>query len=152
MELASQSIGIGLVISLFFSHTLGITAGGMVVPGYIALMIHHPLRIIGTIGVALITLFTLRIISNFMFIYGTRRLVFAILLGFVYGELSRRLLVIPFPQYTLEIQSIGYIIPGLIANWMERQGIIQTLCAMLVASVFVKLLLILLTGGKIIIL
>jgi len=36
----------GLVISLIFSETLGLAAGGMVVPGYLALMIHEPLRIV----------------------------------------------------------------------------------------------------------
>ena len=37
-----QSVGIGLALSLFFSETLGLAAGGMVVPGYVALMLHHP--------------------------------------------------------------------------------------------------------------
>jgi hypothetical protein len=43
-EIVIQAIGIGLVLSLIFSETLGLAAGGMVVPGYVALMIHHPLR------------------------------------------------------------------------------------------------------------
>ena len=50
-----EAIGLGLLISLFFSETLGLAAGGMVVPGYVALMLHHPLRILGTVGVSLAT-------------------------------------------------------------------------------------------------
>ena len=38
-EVIMQAIGIGLVLSLIFSETLGLAAGGMVVPGYAALMI-----------------------------------------------------------------------------------------------------------------
>ena len=47
--MVEEAIGLGLVISLMFSETLGLAAGGMVVPGYLALLIHEPLRIIGTV-------------------------------------------------------------------------------------------------------
>ena len=36
------SIGLGLVTSLAFSEILGVAAGGMVVPGYIALYLDRP--------------------------------------------------------------------------------------------------------------
>lgn len=148
--MVAQAIGLGLVISLIFSETLGLTAGGMVVPGYIALMLDHPLTIAWTIVIAIASLLTLNLLSNLMFIYGKRRFVLVILIGFIYGEISRRLLVFTLPKFTLELQVVGYIIPGLITNWMERQGVILTLCIMLVTAVFVRLLLILLTGGKLI--
>lgn len=146
--MVAEAIGLGLIISLVFSETLGVTAGGMVVPGYIALMLHQPLAIGWTIVLSIATLLTLNLISNFMFIYGKRRFVVVILIGFIYGEISRRLLVFTLPRFTVELQVVGYIIPGLIANWMERQGIIRTLCVMLVTAVFVRLVLILLSGGK----
>ena len=47
--MVEQAIGLGLVVSLIFSETLGLAAGGMVVPGYLALMIHEPLRTAGTV-------------------------------------------------------------------------------------------------------
>ena len=50
-----SAIGLGLFISLIFSETLGVAAGGMVVPGYLALMVHDPMRIAGTIIVSLVT-------------------------------------------------------------------------------------------------
>jgi len=147
-----QSVGLGLVVSLIFSETLGLAAGGMVVPGYMALMIHDPARIAGTILVSLMTYYTIRVISNFVFIYGRRRTVIIIITGFIFGWLSREFLIFGLPGgQTLEFQAIGYIIPGLIANWMERQGVIQTLSTMVVAAVFVRLLLMIFTGGKVII-
>jgi poly-gamma-glutamate biosynthesis protein PgsC/CapC len=148
-EIIIQAVGLGLVLSLAFSETLGVAAGGMVVPGYIALMIHHPLRIVGTILVSLITFVSIKFLSNYMFIYGRRRTVLVILFGFVFGWLSRELLIIQTSAITLELQTIGLIIPGLIANWMERQGVVRTICTMIIAAVFIRLLLMIITGGEV---
>ncbi|MBT7311770.1 poly-gamma-glutamate biosynthesis protein PgsC, partial [bacterium] len=43
-----QAIGLGLVISLIFSEVMGVAAGGLIVPGYIAMYLDQPLRIVGT--------------------------------------------------------------------------------------------------------
>ena len=48
------------------------------------------------------------------------------------------------------LQSIGYIIPGLIAYWMLRQGIVETLCTMLMAAFIVRLALVVAHGGRLI--
>lgn len=147
-----QSVGLGLVVSLLCSETLGLAAGGMVVPGYMALMIHDPYKIVGTILVSLLTFFLVRILSNYIFIYGRRRTVLVILIGFGLGWLARQYFVFTLPSgQILEFQAIGFIIPGLIANWMERQGIIQTLSTMIIAAVVVRLLLMIFTGGKVIV-
>ena len=148
-EIIIQAVGIGLVLSLAFSETLGVAAGGMVVPGYVALMIHHPLRIVGTVLVSLLTFLSMKFLSNYMFIYGRRRTVMVILLGFLFGWLSRELLIIKTSMLTIELQTIGLIIPGLIANWMERQGVIKTISTMIIAAVFIRLLLMIITGGEV---
>ena len=148
-EIIIEAVGIGLILSLVFTETLGLAAGGMVVPGYVALMIHHPLRIVGTILVSLLTFLTIRFLSNYIFIYGRRRTVMVILIGFLFGWLSRELLVIQTTAWTLEIQTIGLIIPGLIANWMERQGVIKTISTMIIAAVMIRLLLMIITGGEV---
>ena len=148
--LIMQAIGLGLVLSLIFSEVLGLAAGGMVVPGYIALMIHQPLRILGTIVVALITFFAVKLMSNYMFLYGRRRTVMIILVGFCFGWASREVFVISPSGLNVEFQAIGYIIPGLIANWMERQGVVQTISMMIVAGVLVRMLLMIFSGGEVI--
>jgi poly-gamma-glutamate biosynthesis protein PgsC/CapC len=144
------AIGLGLVISLIFSETLGLAAGGMVVPGYLALMIHEPLRIVGTVACALLTLGALKLLSQYTFIYGRRRIVVAVLIGFVFGALSRDLLIFRWHEAPLDLRTIGFVIPGLIANWMERQGVLQTLCVMTTTAVLVRLLLMLMGGGALI--
>jgi gamma-polyglutamate biosynthesis protein CapC len=153
-SLVMQAIGLGLLVSLGFSETLGLAAGGMVVPGYVALMIHHPLRILGTIIVALVTFWIVKLLSNYTFIYGRRRTVMIIMVGFCLGWASKELFIIYPPNmstdFSLEFQSIGYIIPGLIANWMERQGVVETITTMIVAGVLVRMLLMIFTGGEVI--
>ncbi|MBD3168652.1 MAG: poly-gamma-glutamate biosynthesis protein PgsC [candidate division Zixibacteria bacterium] len=129
---------------------MGLAAGGMVVPGYVALMLGTPLRLAGTIVVALLTYALIKLLSNYMFIYGKRRTVLVILIGFALGWVSREFFVINIEGLSVEFQSIGYIIPGLIANWMERQGVIQTICTMIIAAVIVRLSLIILGGGGLI--
>lgn len=148
--MVETAVGIGLVMSLIFSETLGLAAGGMVVPGYLALMIHEPFRIIGTVACALLTLATLKILSRYILIYGRRRIVVAVLVGFCFGSLSRELLFARGPAASVDLRAIGFVIPGLIANWMEQQGVVQTLCVMVTTTVLVRLVLMLLNGGNLI--
>ena len=148
--MVEEAIGLGLAISLIFSETLGLAAGGMVVPGYLALMIHEPMRIVGTLAVSLLTLGTLKLLSRYTLIYGRRRIVAAVLIGFIYGALSRDLLVFKLHDVPVDLRTIGFVIPGLIANWMERQGVVQTACVMTTTAVLVRLLLMLINGGNLI--
>lgn len=140
------AVGLGLVLSLIFSETLGVAAGGMVVPGYIALFLHRPFVVAGTVVASLFTLWSLKLLTNFVLIYGRRRIVLTVLLGFVFGWAAKNLLTFSFPPYSLHLASIGYIIPGLIANWMERQGAVKTLSVMMIAAVIVRLVLMLVSG------
>jgi poly-gamma-glutamate biosynthesis protein PgsC/CapC len=142
------SIGLGLCVSLFFSEFFGIAAGGMVVPGYIALYLNRPLVIITTVLVSLLTYFIVNSLGGFMIIYGKRRTVLMILLGFLLGWLVRLLEPMPLGPQAVELSIVGYIIPGLIAIWMDRQGIIETITALVTSSTIVRLVLIILYGRE----
>ncbi len=148
-DLVMQSIGLGLLLSLVFSETLGLAAGGMIVPGYMALMIHQPLRIVGTMVVALATFGVLKALSRYAFIYGRRRIVFTILIGFILGWISRETFHLHWGHQNYAFYTVGMVIPGLIANWMDRQGIVPTLSMMLIAAVLVRLLLMIVSGGDV---
>ena len=74
----------------------------------------------------------------------------AVLIGFVFGALSRDLLLMRYRDLPIDLRTIGYVLPGLIANWMERQGVISTLCVMITTAVLVRLLLMLINGGDLI--
>ena len=139
-QLVGLAIGIGMGLSLILTETLGVTAGGVIVPGYIALYIHEPYKVVITFSVSLIVLLIIKILSQFIFIYGKRRLVLSLMLGFFFGYLSKIYL-------DSDLSSIGNIIPGLLASWMDRQGVFQTMSVLIIIAVATRLILIVLLGG-----
>ena len=143
--MAEVTIGLGIVLSLLLSETLGVTAGGIIVPGYIALYIHQPFQVIITLLVAIIVWAIIQILGKQVFLYGKRRIVLALILGFFFGFLSRNFIF--FSQDMVSLAVIGNIIPGLIANWMDRQGVIRTISVVILTAVMVKLAIILIFGG-----
>ena len=132
-------IGIGMVLSLFLTETLGVTAGGIIVPGYIAMNLENPERLVITFGVSIITFLLIKLLSQYIMIYGKRRLVLALLIGFLLGYLSRSENMITAGLGTTEFMVIGNIIPGLIANWMDRQGVLRTISTVLITAGITKL-------------
>ncbi|MDP7027064.1 MAG: poly-gamma-glutamate biosynthesis protein PgsC [Candidatus Marinimicrobia bacterium] len=132
-------IGIGMVLSLFLTETLGVTAGGIIVPGYIAMNLENPERLVITFGVSIITFLFIKLLSQYIMVYGKRRLVLALLIGFLLGYLSRLENMITAGVGTTEFMVIGNIIPGLIANWMDRQGALRTISTVLITAGITKL-------------
>ena len=139
------TIGLGIVLSLLLSETLGVTAGGIIVPVYMALYLHQPLQVIITILVAILVWGIIQVLGKKVFLYGKRRIVLALILGFFFGFISRNFIYLP--QEIGSAAVIGNIIPGLIANWMDRQGVIRTVSVVILTAVIVKLSTILLFGG-----
>ena len=139
-QLIGLIIGIGMLLSLILTETLGVTAGGVIVPGYIALYLDQPYKIIITLIVALMVLSIIKVLSNFIFIYGKRRLVLSLMLGFLFGYFAK--------IYLGDVDaSIGNIIPGLLASWMDRQGAFKTISVLMIIAVAARLIFIVLMGG-----
>lgn len=165
LNLLALSIGIGLVVSLLFSEFFGLAAGGLVVPGYFALNLNRPIDIAVTLAAALLTFFLVRIASTFVIVYGRRRTALMILVGYAVGVLlnaaigavlesgaapvdhamlsGRSAALIAQTRDAIEAGVIGYIVPGLIAIWLDRQGVLPTLAALVTSAVLVRLVLIL---------
>jgi len=135
-----QAIGIGIAIGFLFYELVGLSPGGIVVPGYIALFINQPLRIMVTVAIAILTYYIVSFLSNYLILYGKRRFLSMILISFLVKWIVESF-IFQFPVTNIEIQSIGYIIPGLLANEMKRQGIIPTLLAMSIVAILVRLIL-----------
>ncbi len=150
IELLVLSIGIGLAVSLLFSEGFGFAPGGLVVPGYIALFLTEPTFVLITLAAALLTFLVVRGLATLLIIYGRRRTVLMILIGYLAGILLPTAVQGTAPTLEGDISVIGYIIPGLIAIWMDRQGPIETISALVVVSVLVRLVLILTVGERLI--
>lgn len=135
-----EAIGIGIVTSFLFTEWIGLYAGGLIVPGYFALFGDQPLRIGISLIVALLTYAVLRGVSNVMILYSRRRFMAAVLIGYLLGGLCR-IFVTDYLPVAQDLRVIGYIIPGLIANDMVKQGIWRTVFAVLIVSIIVRLIL-----------
>ena len=135
-------IGIGMVLSLLATETLGVTAGGIIVPGYIAMhmTLENSIMIVVTFGISIITFLIIKTLSRFILIYGKRRLVLALLLGFLLGYFAKLNTIALSEMTNMDLMVIGNIVPGLIANWMDRQGVLRTICTILITASVTKLL------------
>lgn len=145
MELLPISIGLGLVVSLLLAELGLVSAAGMVVPGYVALALGSPKSLLILVGASILTYGALRLFGRFLVIYGRRRTALAVLVGYLLGALGTRLLALEGGPADL---TIGYIIPGLIAIWMDRQGVVGTLASLTICSAFVRFLLLIFFGAE----
>ncbi|MBM4169826.1 MAG: poly-gamma-glutamate biosynthesis protein PgsC [Ignavibacteria bacterium] len=138
-----ESLLIGLVLGFLFYELVGVSPGGVIAPGYLALFIHDPPKIISTVVLAVVVWFLLGFLGSRLAVYGKRKLLVALLLGFCLKLIVQQWIE-PLDILRWDIDSIGYLIPGLIANEMSRQEPIPTLSALGVVTVAVYLVLLLL--------
>ena len=52
--IVALSIGLGMVFSLLLTEIIGLTAGGIIVPGWVALHLHNPVSVFMTFLIAII--------------------------------------------------------------------------------------------------
>jgi len=140
-------IGIGLVVSLLYAEMFSVAPGGIIVPGYLALGVHDPAALLMTFGVSLLTFFAVRVIATVTIIYGRRRTALMILVAFLIGSLVRAGFAVGPLLGPFEIDVIGFIVPGLIAIWMDRQGVVVTVSSALTGTVATRLAGLLLLGA-----
>jgi poly-gamma-glutamate biosynthesis protein PgsC/CapC len=133
-------LGVGLTASLALAEILSIAPGGYIVPGYLALTLGQPARVVATVGVALATFFIMKLIGRFIIMYGMRRFVLFLLVGFTLGIAYATLVA---QHAHTPIQAVGFLVPGLMASWMERQGLAVTLGSMVTVVVIARLALLL---------
>lgn len=125
---------ISILISLLYTELTDYSSGGLIVPGYIAINLNSPNRVLATLIISLITFFVLNKMSNYLIIFGKRRFALSIGISVLITMLFSSLL---FP--IVKISIIGNIIPGILANEFLKEGIIKTLISL---SIVVSLLVI----------
>ena len=141
------AITLGLIFSLLSYEVFGLAAGGIVVPGYIALQLANPDRLIGIFVVSLVTFLIIKVLGKYTFLYGRRQMVLALLIGCLLANFSRYFLKIDLASNTLELQAVGWVIPGLVAHWFGKQGVFKTISVLFITSVLARLILILFFAG-----
>ena len=141
----TTSLIIGVVVSLLIVEVTGLNPGGIVVPGYVALLLDRPLELAVLFGLCLATWALVRLLAEVTMLYGTRRFGVTLLIGLGLGT-GTRALRLHAPGLPLEWAGLGYIVPGLVAYHFDRQGIVPTLLALAVAAPLTRLFTLLATS------
>lgn len=132
----NEIIVLGVVVSMLFYELTGLSPAGLIVPGYIVLCLQTPGRIVYTLAVVLLTVGAERLLANVVILYGRRKFAAMILLSFGINLLLVHSGLLPYDPGV-----IGYLVPGIIAQECDRQGILRTLAALAVAVGILALIL-----------
>lgn len=146
----AAAIGIGLAFGLAFFELFGISAGGLVPVGYFAFYLGDPARVALTLLAALLTFWTVKLLSSKVLIYGRRLVLAMVIVGFAVGALVDFCAGSFWSRQPADAAAvIGHIVPGLVAVWYERQGVAVTTLALLAVAGATRLALVLFFGASI---
>ena len=140
--MVERAIAIGVLLNALSFEALGLTGGGMVVPGYLAIYLDQPARVLATLALSVIVWLVVEYgLGRFVILYGRRHyeamLVVGILGSWLLGTLAPWLLQAGGP----DARAIGHIVPGLLANEMRRQGAAATLSMTMVLAILTRFVL-----------
>ncbi|MFI5676934.1 poly-gamma-glutamate biosynthesis protein PgsC/CapC [Streptomyces cellulosae] len=128
-EIAAIGIAIGLLFSLVCYLTTNLSPGGMITPGWLALTLVEDLqRAAMVVGVTVLTYVGTLLMQKFVILYGKRLFAAVVLLGVTLQATVMIVLSLEFPLMYAN-QTLGFIVPGLIAYQLVRQPKGPTLLA-----------------------
>jgi poly-gamma-glutamate biosynthesis protein PgsC/CapC len=132
VELVRLAIALGVVVSMLFYERYSVTTGGVIVPGYLALFLPHPVQIVVTLLMAMLIYWIVqKILRPRWMLWGRRLFETEILIGLLLQSLWLGMLfvVTPSARNLAPLYTIGFLLPGIIAHDMGRQGVRTTLVA-----------------------
>lgn len=133
-QLATASLGIGLVFALLCYLTTNLSPGGMITPGWIALtLIEDQLQAVIIAGMTVLTYLLTRVMQRVVILYG-KRLFAAIVLLSVLLQLTLFVIVQRDLPLLFAHQTLGFVIPGLIAYQLVRQPPKATIMATFIVT------------------
>jgi len=140
----------GVVLAVLYTEITDLYPGGIIVPAYFALYLNEPLRLLGTLIIAGLALVLFRFLSRYFILFGKRRFVIFILLGTLLSQIWILLLPQLLPS-AAGFPILGWVIPGLLANNLEKQRLLPTLASLFTVAVLtyslVRILNYILPGG-----
>ena len=134
-----ETILLGVLVSLLFTELTNLSAG-LIIPGYLVLSLHSPMRILCTLGVAAAAVGLCRLLGRYVILYGRRRFALLLVLTYLLSWGLGMLEVLPAGV-------IGMVVPSLIAREFDRQGFGDTLLALAVTTGLTALILLALGRG-----
>jgi poly-gamma-glutamate biosynthesis protein PgsC/CapC len=129
-----ESLLIGIVVAVLYVEIMDVYPGGIIVPAYFAAYLDQPTQLLITLLAAALGLVSYRFLSRYLILFGKRRFVTMILLGVFWAQVCSLILPHVFSS-GLDLRAIGWIIPGLLANNLEKQRIIPTAASLFTVAV-----------------
>jgi len=123
-----ETLLVGFVLALLWSEVTDISPGGIIVPGYLALYVDRPARLLATVVAAILVVGVYRILARRLILFGRRRFIVMILAGAFFAQAWVLILPRVFSG-PAELQVIGWLIPGILAGNMTRQKFLPTLAS-----------------------
>ncbi|MEN6310651.1 MAG: poly-gamma-glutamate biosynthesis protein PgsC [Acidobacteriota bacterium] len=131
--MAAETLLVGRLLALLGTEATDVSPGGLIVPGYLALYLDRPLRVLATMAAALLTLLIYRLLARRLILFGRRRFVLMVLAGALLSEAW----FVALPRLDaapLEFRVIGWVIPGILASNLARQKFLPTLASAVTVS------------------
>lgn len=120
-EIAAIGIALGLLFSLVCYLTTNLSPGGMITPGWLALTLVEDLqRAAMVVGVTVLAYCATLLVQRFVILYGKRLFAAVVLIGVILQATLILVLQWEFPLMYSN-QTLGFIVPGLIAYQLVRQ-------------------------------
>lgn len=137
-----KTMAMSVILGFLSSELLGVATGGLVSAGYLAFFMGTPARVAGTLVISVVIYLVALLLQKWIIIYGRRRFMVVVLLSVIFTWLIEQLTHLGITG--TDIRMVGFIIPGLIANDMLRQGMVKTMAGVSIVAILIRL--VMLTG------
>ena len=135
----SETMILSFIVGLIYTGLTGLSPGGIIMPFYFVINMEEPIKIVATLISSLICILIVKGLSRFTILYGRRRFVVYLIVGILVKILATYLMYgNNYMFYQLSV-TIGYVVTGLLARDMERQGIFKTWISLFIVVFIVKL-------------
>jgi len=144
-ELARLTIITGIVVATLIYKRTGMTLGGVIVPGYLALFIRYPANILVTLTAASLAFLIVHYVLKKRFLLDGRQLfevevLIALILQVIWNTVSGYYWRVDPTR--LPIFGIGFVLPGVIAHEMGRSGWTRTLTTTVLGALLVYVIIV----------
>jgi poly-gamma-glutamate biosynthesis protein PgsC/CapC len=120
-------VAIGIALGMIYFQRTGLSPGGIITPGILALHMSSFQSFAWTVAFSIVIFILLEISVRIFGVYGRQRTALSLLMAAAIG-------LLPLGFLPLEPIWLGWVIPGLVASDIQRQGFVATLSGLVAIS------------------